>query len=98
MNQAAQGSRRSRTRALLYLFAFVGATSVVAAQTSVTKASPFAAGAVTMTEVVQSALHDYPLIHVTQEELNASVANIRLARTTYLPRVDGLVQVNRATR
>jgi outer membrane protein TolC len=51
-----------------------------------------------MTEVVEAALHDYPLIHVTQEELNASVANIQLARTAYLPRVDGLVQVNRATR
>jgi outer membrane protein TolC len=51
-----------------------------------------------MTEVVQSALRDYPQIHVSQEEFNASVANIRLARTAYLPRVDGLVQVNRATR
>jgi outer membrane protein TolC len=51
-----------------------------------------------MSEVVQSALRDYPLIHVTQEELNASAANIRLARTAYLPRVDGLVQFNRATR
>jgi outer membrane protein TolC len=38
------------------------------------------------------------LIHVTQEELNASIANIRLARTAYLPRVDGLAQFNRATR
>jgi outer membrane protein TolC len=53
---------------------------------------------VTITEVVQSALRDYPLIHVTQEELNASAANIRFARTAYLPRADGLVQVNRATR
>jgi outer membrane protein len=52
----------------------------------------------TLTEVVQSALHEYPLIHVTQAEFNASVANIRLARTAYLPRVDGLIQVNRATR
>jgi outer membrane protein TolC len=51
-----------------------------------------------MTEVVQSALRDYPLIHVTQEELNASVANIQLARTAYYPHADGLVQINRATR
>jgi hypothetical protein len=44
--------------------------------------------------VVQDAERDYPLIHVTQEELNASIANIRLARTAYLPRVDGLAQFN----
>jgi len=52
----------------------------------------------TITEVVQSAVRDYPLIHVTQEELNASAAGIQLARTAYLPRVDGLAQFNRATR
>jgi outer membrane protein len=70
----------------------------VAAQTSVTQTSPVSGAAVTITEVVESAQRDYPLIHVTQEEFNASVANIRLARTAYLPRVDGLVRVNRATR
>jgi outer membrane protein TolC len=48
--------------------------------------------------VVQSASRDYPLVHVSEEELNASVATIRLARTAYLPRVDGLAQFNRATR
>ncbi len=48
--------------------------------------------------VVQDAARDYPLIHVTEAELNASVANIRLSRTAYLPRVDGLAQFNRATR
>ncbi len=48
--------------------------------------------------VVQDAARDYPLIHVTEAELNASIANIRLSRTAYLPRVDGLAQFNRATR
>ena len=52
----------------------------------------------TIVSVVQDAERDYPLIHVTQEELNAAVANIRLARTAYLPRVDGIAQFNRATR
>lgn len=52
----------------------------------------------TVSDVVQSAVRDYPLIHVTQEELNASAANIQLARTAYLPRIDGLAQFNRATR
>src|ERR1700760_2866570 len=48
--------------------------------------------------VVQDAERDYPLIHVTEAELNASIANIQLSRTAYLPRVDGLAQFNRATR
>ncbi len=48
--------------------------------------------------VVEGAERDYPLIHVTEAELNASVANIRLSRTAYLPRVDGIAQFNRATR
>ena len=98
MDQRAQATRSSCARTLLCSVAFFGTTSVIAAQTSVTQTSPLSNDAVTMTEVVQSALRDYPLIHVTQEELNASAANIRLARTAYLPRVDGLVQVNRATR
>ncbi|OJV40425.1 MAG: hypothetical protein BGO25_03375 [Acidobacteriales bacterium 59-55] len=68
------------------------------AQTGTAGPASIATGPVTITEVVQSALRDYPQIHVSQEEFNASVANIRLARTAYLPRVDGLAQVNRATR
>jgi outer membrane protein len=54
--------------------------------------------ALSITTVVQDAERDYPLIHVTEAELNASIANIRLSRTAYLPRVDGLAQFNRATR
>ena len=98
MIQRAQASRRSRARVLLCSVALFGAASVITAQTSESQTSTVSVGAITITEVVQSALRDYPLIHVTQEELNASAANIRLARTAYLPRADGLVQVNRATR
>jgi outer membrane protein len=98
MTQHTQTGRRSHAQALLCAAVFFGTTSVLAAQIGVTQPPSVAGGAVTMTEVVQSALHNYPLIHVTEEELNASVANIRLARTAYLPRIDGLVQLNRATR
>jgi outer membrane protein len=49
-------------------------------------------------QAVDAALRNYPSIRVTQEQMNAAAAGIRLARTTYLPRVDGLAQVNRATR
>lgn len=53
---------------------------------------------ISLNDVVESALRDYPQIHISQEELNASIANIRLARTAYLPRADALFQANRATR
>ncbi len=43
-------------------------------------------------------MRNYPSIRVTQEQMNAAAAGIRLAQTAYLPRLDGLAQVNRATR
>lgn len=54
--------------------------------------------ALTVMQAVQNALHNYPSIQVSQEQINAAAAGIRLARTAYLPRVDALAQVNRATR
>src|SRR5437763_12746867 len=52
----------------------------------------------TLSQTVESALRNYPSIKVTQEQINAAAAGIDLARTAYLPRVDTLAQVNRATR
>jgi outer membrane protein TolC len=52
----------------------------------------------TINEAVQSALRIYPSISVSQEQVNAAAAAIDLAHTAYLPRVDGIAQVNRATR
>ena len=43
-------------------------------------------------------MKNYPSIRVSQEQMNAAAAGIRLARTAYLPRVDALAQVDRATR
>jgi outer membrane protein TolC len=43
-------------------------------------------------------LKNYPSIRVSEEQLNAAAASIALARSAYLPRVDLLGQVNRATR
>jgi outer membrane protein TolC len=51
-----------------------------------------------MPQAVESALRNYPSIRVSQEQMNAAAAGIRLAQTAYLPRVDGLAQLNRATR
>jgi outer membrane protein TolC len=52
----------------------------------------------TLEQAVQGALKNYPSIRVSQEQINAAAAGIRLARTAYLPRVDSVAQVNRATR
>jgi len=52
----------------------------------------------TLTAAVENAIRNYPSIRVSQEQINAAAAGIQLARTAYLPRVDALAQVNRATR
>jgi outer membrane protein TolC len=52
----------------------------------------------TIAQAVETALRNYPSIRVSQEQINAAAAGIQLARTAYLPRIDGLAQVNRATR
>ena len=52
----------------------------------------------TIGQAVEAALRNYPSIQVSQEQINAAAAGIQLARTAYLPKVDALAQVNRATR
>jgi outer membrane protein TolC len=52
----------------------------------------------TLAQAVEDALRNYPSVRVSQEQINAAAAGIQLARTAYLPRVDALAQVNRATR
>lgn len=52
----------------------------------------------TISQTVEAALRNYPSIRVSQEEIAAAAAGIRLARTAYLPRFDTIAQVNRATR
>jgi outer membrane protein TolC len=70
------------------IFFFTGA---LAAQTA-------APTSLTLTGAVEASLKNYPSIRVAQEQINASAAAIQLARTAYLPRVDAIAQVNRATR
>ena len=52
----------------------------------------------TLAQAIERSLGDYPSIRVSQEQMNAASAGIRLARTAYLPRIDTVGQVNRATR
>jgi outer membrane protein TolC len=52
----------------------------------------------TVSQVVEGALKNYPSIRVSEEQIQAAAAGIDLARTAYLPRVDTLAQANFATR
>ena len=52
----------------------------------------------TVNQVVVQALERYPAVEVSQAQVAAASAGIRVARTSYLPRVDALAQANRATR
>ena len=70
------------------------ASAVVLAQS----VPPAVTSELTIAQVVQDAQQNYPAIHVSEQELNGAAANIRLARTSYLPRLDGIFEVNRATR
>jgi outer membrane protein TolC len=49
-------------------------------------------------QAVETAVRNYPSITVSREQINAAAAAINLARTAYIPRVDSIAQVNRATR
>jgi outer membrane protein len=77
---------------------------VLTLATSVLLSSPLSAqqgdrpAALNVAQAVDSALRNYPSIRISQEQINAAAAGIQLARTAYLPRVDALAQVNRATR
>ena len=51
-----------------------------------------------LNEVVTRALEKYPAVGVSQAEVAAAAAGIRVARTSYLPRIDAVAQANRATR
>jgi outer membrane protein TolC len=52
----------------------------------------------TLQQAVENAVRNYPSVAVSQEQIDAASAGIQLARTAYLPRLDSIVQVNRATR
>ncbi len=51
----------------------------------------------TISEAVGRA-RKFPSIEASEEQVNAAAAGIRIARTNYLPRVNTLGQLNRATR
>ncbi|HEY1341690.1 MAG TPA: TolC family protein [Bryobacteraceae bacterium] len=60
--------------------------------------SPAQQPGLTLRQAVENAVKNYPSVRVSQEQINAAAAGIQLARTAYLPHIDALAQLNRATR
>jgi outer membrane protein TolC len=81
--------RRGRSIATLLAFLVTGA---------MLHAQPVPPVGMSLAQAVEAALRNYPSIQVSQEQINAASAGIQLARTAYLPRLDALAQVDRATR
>jgi outer membrane protein len=67
-------------------------------QVSSVQAQQSAPPPITIQQAVDNALRNYPAITVSQQQIDAAAAGIQLARAAYLPRVDSIAQVNRATR
>ena len=80
------------------VFLMMAASGTLAAQPASPPIPVTIAQSVTIAQAVEDALRNYPAIRVSEDEMNAAAAGIRLAQTAYLPRVDGIAQLSRATR
>src|SRR5687767_15701294 len=52
----------------------------------------------TMEQAVARALQRYPAVRVSEAEVRSAAAGIQLARTAYLPQLNAVAGVNRASR
>lgn len=80
-------------RSRIWVFGVSGVLAASAVFAQQPNSSPL-----TISAAVQTALQKYPSIPAAEEQVNAAAAGIRLARTNYLPSLNALGQVNRATR
>ncbi len=83
--------RLTCTAACLSLFAFIPPRATAQGQQTLPKAF-------TLEQAVDYAVHNYPAIRASLEQVSGAQAGVALAKTNYLPRADMLWQGNRATR
>lgn len=91
--------RRTALSAAAALAFMAGVSARAQQPTAPTK--PAAAPAVrefTVQQAVDYALANYPAVRATMEQYNAAQAGVGLARTSYLPRLDGVWQGDRGSR
>jgi len=82
-----------RTRPAVVLACVVALTTTVGAQVGAQSAPT----ALTLEQALQYAVDHYPTVKAALEQVNASAANVSVARSSYLPRFDSVWQTNRAT-
>ncbi|WP_051669837.1 TolC family protein [Bryobacter aggregatus] len=61
-------------------------------------AQPTLSSRLNLQQAVDAALERYPSVRVSEEELRSATAAIQLARTAYLPSLEAVAGINRATR
>jgi outer membrane protein len=83
-----------RTRLALVLASVVALTTTARAQVGSPQSAPTT---LTLRQALQYALDHYPTVRAALEEVNASAANVNVAKAAYLPRFDAIWQTNRAT-
>lgn len=82
-----------RTRVAVVLASVVALTTTAGAQVGA-QAAPTT---LTLEQALQYAVDNYPTVKAALEQVNASTANVSVARASYLPRFDSVWQTNRAT-
>src|SRR5262245_12134002 len=85
---------KTKTTAQILVLGFVTLTQVSLLSAQTTNQPP----PLRLDQAVELALANYPAIKTAQAQVAAAKANIAVARTAYLPRLDLLYQENRATR
>jgi outer membrane protein len=88
----ARGTHRIRTYARVVVSALL-----LAEHGATVQAQGAAPDVFTIDSAVQYALDHYPSVRAALEQINASTANVRVAQSAYLPRLDTLWQSNRGT-
>ncbi|HKE88099.1 MAG TPA: TolC family protein [Vicinamibacterales bacterium] len=101
-NRAHPASEAHRAEALEMRRGWLLAIAILAivspmAQAQVTNAGTQPSQQVTLEQALQYAVDHYPSVKAALEQVNASSAQITIARGAYLPRFDSLWQTNRAT-
>lgn len=84
----------SRSRAWLIVVLWMGVSPPLGAQAPSQSGPP---QMLTLDQAIQYADDHYPAIKAALEQVNASTAEVDIARAAYLPRLDSVWQSNRAT-
>lgn len=89
-----RGKAFSLSAVLIFVLSGIGAR----AQQQPASTAPPAARRFTIEQAVQYALANYPSVRAALEQYNAARAGVGLAKTDYLPRLDGVWQGDRGSR